>query len=491
MSHLKKRVWGIVGVVVGVAFQCSTLLAAIPVNTHSDSARVYVLQGKQAWQTGYIRESIAQYEKALSHDSLLIRAHIRLADLYHTCQELERAARHLTMAESLLARGTDTDRLLYAIEHASFGQNPEIARRAMESLLQHYPDDPDVQVLYAHLLTETNQIYKAIDIYTRLIENNPSRAFVHYQLGRAYQSIGQFGRAFDAFERYQDLSPGAPAPYSAMGDLRAKQNRIEESLHFHRKALSKDPEWLPSLMGITLDQVLQDEARQAINRLSQHSARTRDPWKHRTLQYGLVFCHIVSGNLQQSLSLAQTLVEKHLEHNRTGWWLWDTLLLGDIYREIGDHTRALEVYRAALERLNTIDLSDSFIRSFAYTIIRKQFYLALDMGRPDLARALAEQSLSEPPARLSNEFHGVLYWYTKEYKDAIPLLHQADLKNPRLLCILADAYHRAGQTAQAYNLWTVAATFNELDIQFAFATRDLKQMMTSAGYVNRDMFKVR
>ncbi len=491
MSHLKKRFWGIVGVVVAFAFQCSTMQAAIPVNTHSDSARIYFRQARQDWRTGYNRKAIAQYEKALSHDSLLIQAHIRLADLYHSCQELERAARHLTTAESLLGRGTDTDRLLYAIEHASFGQDPEIARRAMDSLLQQYPDDPEVQVLYAHLLTETNQIYKAIDIYTRLIERDPDQAFVHYQLGRAYQAIGQFGRAFDAFERYQKQSPETPAPYSAMGDLRAKQNRIEESLYFHRKALCKDPEWLPALMGMTLDQVLQDKSRQAIDRLSQHSARTRDPWKHRTLQHSLVFCHIVSDNLQQSLSLVQMLVTKHQKHNRTGWWLWDTLLLGDIYRELGDHTRAFDIYRSALDRLSTIDLSDSFIRSFAYTIIRKQFYLALDMGRPDLARALAEQSLSEPPARLANEFQGVLYWYTKDYKDAIPLLHQADLKDPRLLCILADAYHRAGQTAQAYNLWTVVATFNELDIRFAFATRDLKQMMKSAGYVNRDMFKSR
>lgn len=69
-----------------------------------------------------------------------------------------------------------------------------------EKLLQAKPKQKNLYEVKAECLIELQHIYEAIDIYNKLLDNEPYNTFYWEQLGHIYYMIKRYGKALECFE---------------------------------------------------------------------------------------------------------------------------------------------------------------------------------------------------------------------------------------------------------------------------------------------------
>ena len=131
--------------------------------------------------------------------------------------------------------------------------------------------------------------------------------------------------------------------------------------------------------------------------------------------------------------------------------------LARVFLECGDAARALETYRAGHDdALRALNLSDSardlwnFRWEHAQARIAARRGLAADATRHvEAAKMILDKGTNPDQARFFPYLTGYVALYTGQYKTAIADLQGADQRDPFVLCLLAQAYERSGDAAQA------------------------------------------
>src|SRR6185436_14450375 len=90
----------------------------------------------------------------------------------------------------------------------------------------------------------------AIVEYKKATTLNPQFSQPYNQMGYAYRFMGQYPEAEQAFKKYIELIPGDPNPYDSYAELLMKTGRFEESIKNYEKALSVNPNFIASYIGI-------------------------------------------------------------------------------------------------------------------------------------------------------------------------------------------------------------------------------------------------
>ena len=90
--------------------------------------------------------------------------------------------------------------------------------------------------------------------------------------------MGQYPEAEQAFKKYIELIPGDPNPYDSYAELLMKTGRFEESIKNYEKALSVDPNFIASYIGIGNNHVFMgkpEEARKSLRQAGGGRAQRR------------------------------------------------------------------------------------------------------------------------------------------------------------------------------------------------------------------------
>jgi len=91
-------------------------------------------------------------------------------------------------------------------------------------------------------------VSNAQEVVNRLIpmaQAEPSNAFVQYNLGLAYYSLGQFNEARDAWVRTTSLDPKFGPAWLNLGALAARSGNLDVALTNYRAGISNAPEDMP------------------------------------------------------------------------------------------------------------------------------------------------------------------------------------------------------------------------------------------------------
>ena len=70
-------------------------------------------------------------------------------------------------------------------------------------------------------------------------------------LGYSERNLSNYAEAENAFKKYIELIPDDPNPYDSYAELLMKEGKYEESIVQYRKALSIDPNFVASFLGIS------------------------------------------------------------------------------------------------------------------------------------------------------------------------------------------------------------------------------------------------
>ncbi|MCC6228893.1 MAG: tetratricopeptide repeat protein [Phycisphaerales bacterium] len=96
------------------------------------------------------------------------------------------------------------------------------------------------------------KLTEAQDLYVDALKLEPSAGAGWNNLGLVFMKQGKALEAAEAFKQAADRLPGDPRPYENLGLLYGERSHADDSLKYYMLSLERDPNWLPSLRGMSL-----------------------------------------------------------------------------------------------------------------------------------------------------------------------------------------------------------------------------------------------
>lgn len=116
------------------------------------------------------------------------------------------------------------------------------ANAPMQLLLEHFPEHPDVNHLYAGLLSATREFALAIKHYRKALQTKPGDANCWNDLGAAYTAIDEVDDAIASFTSALQISPDLPGTLMNLGSLYHKQGNYQGAIDCISRVLRTHPD---------------------------------------------------------------------------------------------------------------------------------------------------------------------------------------------------------------------------------------------------------
>src|SRR6266568_986633 len=222
----------------------------IPVTTASEDARKEFLRGQDLVDRLLIQDSIQHFDKALSLDPNFAQAELNRANSSPTAKEF---FEHLKKAVSLADKASAGEKLLILGTEAGANGNAAKQKEYLEQLVASYPNDERAHFNLGGYYFGQQDFTQAIEHYKKATELAPSYSPAYNILGYAYRQNADYANAEKAFQKYIELIPKDPNPYDSYAELLLKEGKFDDSITQYRKALSVDPNFVNSHLGISAD----------------------------------------------------------------------------------------------------------------------------------------------------------------------------------------------------------------------------------------------
>ena len=165
-----------------------------------------------------------------------------------------------------------------------------------------------------------------------------------------------------AFKYYIAHLPNDPNPYDSYAELLMKTGRFDESIAQYRKALSIDPNFTGSHVGIAANEMLAGRHGAAIAELERFVNSARDDNERRTALVNEAYVYVDKGEtdkavqaMERSYAIARTIGD-------TASMSADGIAIGDVLLEAGRASAASEQYQRAHAIVAVSGVSDEVKR---------------------------------------------------------------------------------------------------------------------------------
>ena len=445
----------------------------IPITTKSDEAKNEYLQGRALAEKLLANESLAHFDKAIALDPDFALAELSRANASPGAKEF---FEHLGKAVNLADKASDGERLLILANQA--GANGDAAKQKdlLEKLVAEYPNDERAHFNLGGYYFGQNDFATATEHYQKATQIVPNYSPAWNILGYSYRQQGDYSDAEQAFKKYIELIPNDPNPYDSYAELLLKMGRFDESITQYRKALSVDPQFMPSHFGISADLTYMGKPQDANAELQKIIEQARNDGDTRLALFGMAVVAADSGKFDEAARQMDKQFAIAEKKNDPAGMAGDLQAKGNILLQAQKYGDAQKTFERLLQITEASTLSPEIKEN-----TRRFHHFNLTMvavGKKDYAGAKthaeeyrkgAEASNNPAQVRLAHELAGVIALAQKNFDDAIAELQQANLQNPRNLYRLYEAYQGKGYAAKAQDYRSQAANFNPLpQLNYAF-----------------------
>jgi tetratricopeptide (TPR) repeat protein len=222
-------------------------LGALPVTTTSSEAREYFDAGIRAWEMLQTDSALKRWRTAINIDPQFALAHLFLS--YATPDPVE-AQVEREKAKSLVPHATFGEQLLIAWFDGVRENEYLSGIAAMNDLLQQYPQDKHLLVWAGSWLFHQKEYELAQERLEQAAAIDPDFASPLNDLGYIYAYLGDYHHALQVMQHYVALLPGQPNPEDSYAEILRIAARYEEALEHYRNALTIDPNFHSSQLGI-------------------------------------------------------------------------------------------------------------------------------------------------------------------------------------------------------------------------------------------------
>jgi hypothetical protein len=122
----------------------------------------------------------------------------------------------------------DNDRIRYYLQLVAQGKIDEV-KRDLPDLLIDYPDDPGIQLLHAVVVAD---IFKAVQVYERIVTNYPTSEFAddaYWRIVQFYAVKDDTTSAQKVMDMYRDAFPDSPYLVTAAEAIRTAKGVAKTS----------------------------------------------------------------------------------------------------------------------------------------------------------------------------------------------------------------------------------------------------------------------
>jgi len=173
------------------------------ITTHSPEAFKDFIAARNLQRSGFNRESIRFYERAISLDPEFASAILMLGFAYGNLGYPMKEAGYTRRAFELRDKVSERESLF--IQGVLFYESEETydnARKAFEELIQLYPEDYFGNMLLGNVFKNIEEFDKAIERYDICIQNKYNPTYPYQEQADAYRAQGSYDKAREVLEKY-------------------------------------------------------------------------------------------------------------------------------------------------------------------------------------------------------------------------------------------------------------------------------------------------
>jgi tetratricopeptide (TPR) repeat protein len=447
-------------------FQDKQGTGKIPITTRSEAARTLFLRARALNEELKTHEAHALFQQAVGLDSNFAIAEYYLASTSPTAKE---ASEHLRRALAL-ARGVSAgERLMILGLDARTHADRTRARQLAESLVTQYPQDERARFLLASVYSAQHLYDRTIVEYQKAISINPNYSLAYNQIGYAFRSVGNLAAAETSFRKYVSLVPNDPNPYDSYAELLMKMGRFDESIVQYRKALSIDPHFGGSHVGIAADHMLLRRHAAARAELDTYFRVAQNDNERRTALLNSAMVNVDKGSTDSAVAALQRSLEIARAGADTANVSADEIAIADILLDAGRVDAARDRYNHAHNVMAASGLARPLRED---DVLARRYDMArVALARHDLAGARSEAAAyasgaiaakNDARIRQAHELNGLVLLEAKQIEASLAELAQADQENPAVLYAMARAHAGHGATVKAKEMYAQATGMNIL-----------------------------
>lgn len=456
----------------------------IPVTTSSDEAKKEFLRGRELAEKLLLQDSIHHFDKAVAIDPTFASAELARANSSQTAKEF---FAHLNKAVGLADKASEGERLLILATQA--GANGELVKQKeyLDKLVAAYPNDERANLNLGGYYFGQQEFTKAIEYYKKSTELNGKYSPAYNILGYAYRQNGDYASAELAFKKYIELIPSDPNPFDSYAELLLKMGKFEDSIAQYRKALSIDPNFIASRLGIASDLMYMGKADEANAELQKIIDTARSDGDRRAALFGMAVVYADGGKMDKAIEAMDKQFAVAEKINDVAAMTGDLQGKGAILLEMGKYDDARTQFERLLKMTDESALSQEIkdnTRLFHHynmvSVLLSKNDVAGATKEADEFQKGAEKTKNPGQLKQSHELAAMIALAQKDYDKAIAELQQTNQQNPYNLYRYCQAYVGKGDQAKATEFCKKAAEFNSLPLlNYAFIRTKARKMSTA------------
>ena len=171
-------------------------------------------------------------------------------------------------------------------------------------------------------------------------------------------AVEKYAEAEAAFKKYIELIPGDPNPYDSYAELLMKTGRFDESIAQYQKALSVDPHFTPSQIGIATNLMLQGKHADGAKEMDALYQAARDDGDRRIALFAKGVILVDAGKTDAALKEIEKEYALDAKLGDSANMSGDAQLLGNILLDAGRTDAAAKKFWQALDVVEKSSLSD-------------------------------------------------------------------------------------------------------------------------------------
>jgi tetratricopeptide (TPR) repeat protein len=439
----------------------------IPITTSSEKALKYFLKGRDLSEKLRGQESLQYFEKAVEEDSNFALGYLFLSFAQPSAKEF---FEYLNQAAALADKTSEGERLWILGVQAGVNAFPLKQRENYKKLVKAYPNDERALNLLGNNYFGQQEYEHAIEEYKKAIKINPNFSQPYNQLGYAYRFLKDYANAEKVFMKYIELIPDDPNPYDSYAELFLKMGKYDTSIESYQKALSVNPNFVASHIGIATNLNYKGNHEEARKQLQKQYDIARNDGERRATHFATAVSYVDEGNLEKALEELKKQYALAEKINDAASMSGDLNTMGNILIEAGKFDQANEKFEKSLKLIQESNLSQEIKDNAKRTFLFNTARIALKKKDSTTAKAKLEKYKKQVKAinnpfqiRLSHQLAGIIALEQKEFEKALEELKQSNQQNPYNLYRMALAYQGKGNRDEAKEFFMNAANFNALN----------------------------
>jgi len=444
----------------------------VPITTSSPEARDLYLKGRELAEKLRATDGRKFFEQAIAKDADFALAHLGLANTAGTTREFIDA---VTRAAAQAGRVSEGEKHMVLGLDAAMKGNAEEVLAHYKELVRLFPNDERAHTLLGNLHFGRQEYDAAVKEFVRATAIDPSFSQPYNQLGYAYRFLDKLEDAEAVFKKYVQLIPDDPNPHDSYAELLMKRGRFAESIAAYEKALSLDPNFVASHVGIGNNYLCEGRTDQARSAFARIAAVARTTGERRLARFWTAASYVHDGATDKALEELRAEYALADAERDSASMSGDLVQMGDVLREAGRLDEASAKYTEAVKVIDQSTVPQQVKDATRRNHVFEAGRVAAARGDLVTARSKADEYAALIAARKAplevrqlHELRGSIALADKRGADAVKELTQANQQDPKVLYLTALALREAGDARQAAAFAGKAARFNGLAFNYGY-----------------------